>query len=164
MISGIGSGYLGRKKTLMITQIVALVGILVLRFAWSVPVFYLGSFLGGCSGGIVNAVVPAYVGEINQPRIRKFSGSFMNTIFYCGFTCTKVISIFANWRNTVAFMSSLPALGLLLICFCPESPTWYMLKGMDDSAIKTMINLRGDVEVANKEIQKITRKLEMCFE
>ena len=160
MLSGIGSGYLGRKKTLMITQIVALIGILVLRFASSVPHFYLGSFLGGCSGGIVNAVVPAYVGEINQPRIRKFSGSLMNTIFYCGFTCTKIISIFANWRDTVAFMSSLPVLGLVLICFCPESPTWYMLKGMADSAIKTMISLRGDVEVANKEIQKIKDNLE----
>ena len=160
MISGIASGYLGRKKTLMITQTVALVGILVLRFASSVPHFYLGSFLGGCSGGIVNAVVPAYIGEINQPRIRKFSGSFMNTIFYCGFTCTKMISIFLNWRDTVACMSSLPALGLVLICFCPESPTWYMLKGKDDSAIQTMINLRGDVEVAHKEIQNIRANLE----
>ena len=104
ILSGIGSRYFGRKRTLMMTQAVALLALMVLRFAYSIPMFYLGSFLGGCTGGIVNAVIPTYVAEINQPRIRKFTGSFINVGFAFGFVYTKFVGVFTNWRDTVLCM------------------------------------------------------------
>ena len=73
LVSGLQSNYLGRKPTLMITQMVALAGFLFLRFANDVPMFYIGSFLGGYTNGINMAVMPTYVGEINQPKIRTFT-------------------------------------------------------------------------------------------
>ena len=160
ILSGIGSRYFGRKRTLMMTQTVALLALMVLRFAYIIPMFYLGSFLGGCTGGIVNAVIPTYVAEINQPRIRKFTGSFINVGFAFGFVYTKFVGVFSNWRDTVSCMFALPILGFILFIFCPESPSWYISKGREDIAALTMKTLRGNEVAANGEITRIKENLE----
>ena len=46
-ICGVQSGILGRKKTIMITQVVSFCGALCIRFADTAEVFYLGNFLSG---------------------------------------------------------------------------------------------------------------------
>ena len=161
MISGVQSNYLGRKPTLMFTQIIALSGFLFIRFAYGIYMFYIGSFMLGITQGITSAVIPAYIGEINQPQIRKFTGSFIVVAFAIGFSCTKLISVFAFWRDTTSIIMVLPTLGFLLFLLCPETPTWYMLKGKKELAISTMIRLRGDTEVATKEISRIDRNLKI---
>ena len=144
----------------MISQIVAFVGFLFLRFANNVPMFYIGSFLGGYTNGINSAVMPMYVGEINQPKIRRFTGSFIVLTFTIGFAGTKLIAMFVSWRVTVSIIMALPCIGFLLFFVCPETPTWYMLKGRNEMATVTLITLRGDPEVANKEASRIKSNLQ----
>ena len=73
MLSGVKSEVLGRKKAILTTHFVALLGFLSLRYANSVPMLYLGNFLGGYTEGVYLVVSPLYVSEINQPKIRKNS-------------------------------------------------------------------------------------------
>ena len=120
LVTGVQSNYLGRKPTLMITQMVALAGFLFLRFANNVPMFYIGSFLGGYTNGINSAVMPTYVGEINQPKIRRFTGSFIVLSFTIGFAATKLIGIFVSWRDTVSIIMSLPCIGFYCFVFVPR--------------------------------------------
>ena len=160
LVGGLQSNYLGRKPTLLITQIVALAGFLLLRFANDVPMFYIGSFLGGYTNGITLSIMPTYVGEVNQPRIRRFTGSFIRLAFTMGFAGTKLIGIFVSWRDTLSIIMALPCMGFFLFCFCPETPTWYMLKGKHKLATATLITLRGDPDVAKREVSIIKNNLQ----
>ena len=42
-----------------------------------------------------------------------------------------------------------PVLGFILLCFCPETPVWYMQVGRESDARSSLIKLRG---VKNKDI------------
>ena len=74
IFSGVKSDYLGRKLSIMISQVIYIIGLLFLRFATGVAMLYVGSFLGGYSIAITISAIPMYIGEISQPRIRKFTG------------------------------------------------------------------------------------------
>ena len=152
--------YLGRRPALMIMQLVSVLGLLLLRFAYNVPMLYAGSLLGGYVQGAGNAVMPTYVGEINQPRIRKFTGSFIVLSFTIGFAITKLIGILVSWRTTTTIIAVLPCIIFILLFICPETPTWYMLKGKKETAIEVMMRLRGDTAVAMTEISRIQANLE----
>ena len=65
---GIQLDYLGRKPALMIMQLVSISGLLLLRFAYNVPMLYAGSLLGGYVQGAGNGVMPTYVGELINPN------------------------------------------------------------------------------------------------
>ena len=159
-MSGITSYGLGRKRTIMLSQLISLAGFLIIRFANATSWFCIGNCLGGYSTGVNIAVMPTYIGEINQPRIRKFTGSFMSLFFTFGFSFAYLIGKFLSWRDTASIVIALPALGFVLLLFCPESPTWNMLKGRKEVATSIMIKLRGDTDIALKEISRIEDNLE----
>jgi len=157
---GVQLDYLGRRPALMIMQLVSILGLLLLRFAYNVPMLYAGSLLGGYVQGAGNGVMPTYVGEINQPRIRKFTGAFIVLAFTIGFAITKLIVILVSWRTTISIISVLPCVVFILLFFCPETPTWYMLKGKTEIATAVMIRLRGDTSIAINEISSIQTNLD----
>ena len=159
-MSGVTSFGLGRKRTIMISQLVTLTGFLIIRFSNAISLFCIGNCLGGYSTGVNIAVMPTYIGEINQPRIRKFTGSFMSLFFTFGFSFAYLVGKFTSWRNTATIVMVLPSLGFLLLLFCPESPTWHMLKGRKQVATSIMISLRGDTDVAMREITMIEENVE----
>ena len=155
IFSGVKSDYLGRKLSIMISQVIYIIGLLFLRFATGVAMLYVGSFLGGYSIAITISAIPMYIGEISQPRIRKFTGSFLVLINNFCFASTYLIGSMLSWRDTVCIVALIPFLGLVLFCFCPESPTWYVMKGEFALGSETLTKLRGDKEVAAIEISKI---------
>ena len=157
---GVQCDYLGRRPALMIMQLVSVLGLLCLRFAYNVPMLYAGSLLGGYVQGAGNGVMPMYVGEINQPRLRKFTGSFIVLAFTIGFAITKLIGILVSWRTTLTIIAVLPSIVFILLFLCPETPTWYMLKGKKETATSVMMRLRGDTAVAMSEISRIQANLE----
>ena len=160
LMSGASSYVLGRKKTIMVSQLVTLAGFLIIRFSNAILWFCIGNCLGGYSTGVNIAVMPSYIGEINQPRIRKFTGSFMSLFFTFGFSFAYLIGKFTTWKNTASIVMTLPSLGFFLLLFCPESPTWHMMKGRKQTATSILIKLRGNTDVATHEISKIEENLE----
>ena len=155
LMSGVTSFGLGRKRTIMISQLVTLIGFLIIRFSNVISLLCIGNCLGGYSTGVNIAVMPTYIGEINQPQIRKFTGSFMSLFFTFGFSFAYLIGKFTSWRNTATIVMVLPSLGFLLLLLCPDSPTWHMLKGRKHVATSIIIRLRGDTDVAMREISLI---------
>ena len=91
MFSGIQSDVWGRKKTMMCSQIVALLGFLCLRFAINISMFYIGSFLGGYNEGVYMVVAAVYTSEINQPKIRNYTLSFNVLAYFFTFALTYLI-------------------------------------------------------------------------
>ena len=52
LLCGMKSYHLGRKKTVLITQLVSISGALCILFSKDVAIFYLGNFLLGYTNGV----------------------------------------------------------------------------------------------------------------
>ena len=159
MLCGIQSDYLGRKTTIMVTQVISFSGILCILLSTNMTLLYVGNLLAGYSNAIFIGLVPVYTGEISQARIRKATGSFMSMMFFVGFAVTYSIGSLASWKTTASIIMVWPLYAFVLLFFCPESPTWLINKGRNDLAVKTLISLRGDEGVAMKEIGRIEHNL-----
>ena len=156
---GVLTNYFGRKKTMMLANIFSISGFLFLRFANNVSLLYVSRILGGISFGLCFANIPPYTGEINHPRIRKFTGSLMPTLYNIGIVTTFALSTQFTWKTIVSIMLCFPCGVTVVLFFCPESPTWLMTKGKKKEAISNMEELRGNSELAMKEIETIENNL-----
>ena len=154
------SYHLGRKKTVLITQLVSITGALCILFSKDVAIFYLGNFLLGYTNGVFLGIAPIYTGEINQPSVRKFTGSFLSLTFLLGYAITYLVGSISTWRIAASIQLGWPCVAFLLLLACPESPTWLLLEGKKDLAFETLLNLRGDALVAIKEMERIEKNLE----
>ena len=159
MLSGVKSEVFGRKKAILTTHFVALLGFLSLRYANSVPMFYLGNFLGGYTEGVYLVVSPLYVSEINQPKIRNYTLSFNMLSFFFMFSITYIIGAMVSWRQTISILMVFPIIFSFTLSVCPQSPTWHMLHGRRSRALKVLTELRGDEAIANCEVMRIEQNL-----
>ena len=76
---GIQSQFLGRRNSMLISYIILTLGIICLRFGPDLATLFIGQFINGFSCQCLSAVIPAYTGEISQPQLRKFTGTFFVT-------------------------------------------------------------------------------------
>ena len=158
-LGGLHSDWWGRKRAMMVTQILTLLGLLCLRFAKSVPMFYIGNFLGGYTEGVYLVVSALYTAEINQPKIRNYTMSFNMLCYFLTFCITYMIASFVSWRQTISILIPLPCINFLSLFLCPESPTWYMLKERREDAFATLMKLRGNSVAARIEMKRIDDNL-----
>ena len=84
----------------------------------------------------------------------------MPTFYNAGFVTTFGLTTVLSWRTTILVMLGFPILNILLLVICPESPTWLMLSGKYEIAVSTLTSLRGNEEVAMKEIKRIQQNIE----
>ena len=156
---GMLSGYFGRKKVMISANLFSIMGFLFLRFANTVELLYLGRVTGGYCFGLGFANIPQYTGEISQSRVRKFTASLMPTFYNVGFVVTFGLSTFLTWRTVILIVLCLPCINVAMLFICPESPTWLVITLNKERANSVMMSLRGDLEIAQKEIERMEENL-----
>ena len=155
MIGGIQSQALGRKKSLMASSFCAFVAICSIRFAKSFPILLVGRFLMGYAGGSEMPASSAYTAEVCHPSIRKFTGTFGGVLYTVGYAILYLLGAFFQWRDTLSIIMGWPIVCIIAIFFCPESPSWLMMKGKQNEAFNAMLRLRNNKEDANIAIKNI---------
>ena len=145
---------------MILANILSLAGFLFLRFANIVALLYTSRIVGGVSFGLCFAIISPYIAEISQPKIRKFTVPLMPVFYNTGFIITFLLSTFLDWKTIVSIIIFSPCINIICLFFCPESPTWLMLKGNKEMAVSCMLSMRGDANVANKELERIEKNLE----
>ena len=158
-LCGIQSGILGRKKTIMLTQVVSFIGALCILFSKTAEVFYLGNFLSGYTNAVFIGIAPIYTSEICQPNIRKFTGGFLAVLFSVGFAVVYFAGSLSNWKTAGIVQAVWPCLVFIIMILCPESPSWLLSKDRKEEAAETLKRLRGDTNVAKKELSRIKNNL-----
>ena len=148
-------GCFGRKKVSIGGNMIILSGLLFLWFAESAPLLFTGRILGGYAFGLLFANTPLYNAEISQTRLRKFTGATMVLIYNAGFVITFGLTTILSWRTTILIVMVIPSINVVALLFCPESPTWLAQSGKNEQALSTLNSLRGNNDVAMKEIQRI---------
>uniref|UniRef100_A0A182JLH4 Major facilitator superfamily (MFS) profile domain-containing protein n=1 Tax=Anopheles atroparvus TaxID=41427 RepID=A0A182JLH4_ANOAO len=147
----------GRKSALMMIGVTQLISWAVMPFATNLNVIYASRIFGGFAGGGTLSIVPLFVSEISEDRIRGTLGTMLAILCNSGILLGFIISHYINcWAVTylALLMCVVYSLGC---CFLPESPQYLFVKKKKEKAIKALRFYRG--EEAESETSQFTAEV-----
>ncbi|KZV32392.1 hypothetical protein F511_03675 [Dorcoceras hygrometricum] len=167
MIGAITSGgiadYIGRKRTMLLSSGVSIVGWLSIYFAQGVMLLGIGRLATGYGMGIFSYIAPVFIAEIAPKDLRGMLTTICGVMLCTGVSVSFIIGTIVSWR-TLALTGIIPCvilpLGLLII---PESPRWLAKRGNHKEFEASLQTLRGnnaDISVEAAEIQDYIETLE----
>lgn len=165
LLSGPLLQHAGRKGTIFLLTWPLICGWLIIRFAGiSIILILIGRFLTGFAAGLATASAQLYISECVRAEVRGTLG-FLPAMMLAlgvllGFLLGAVPSL--DWRNLALVMATFPVTLLAMIMTIPESPSWFIMKGREELASKSLIKLRGNVR-NNEEIEKELAEMRMVL-
>ena len=146
LLSGLLCSKLGRRNSLIITDILTIISCIPLLISNTILIF-IGRFLYGITAGLNSAIVPLYVREMSPAKISGKTGAI--AMFLLGFgTLIAYIFGFGNpetgspefmtsiwWKYMLGFpiITALTRLILLIVVFRLDSPCYlYSINKIDD--------------------------------
>lgn len=140
---GILSDVIGRKTAMLLLTIPFTIGWLLIIFADSVFMFYLGRFITGISGGAFCVTAPLYTSEIAESEIRGTLGSYFQLMLTVGILATYILGPNVSMFHLSIISALVPLVFCAVFFFMPETPIYYLKKGDEDSARASLVRLRG---------------------
>ncbi|TFK75143.1 general substrate transporter [Pluteus cervinus] len=149
-IAGWANDKYGRKRTIQLGALVALLGASLQAGASNVATLLAGRIVGGLAIGILSMTVPLYNTEIAPPKIRGFLVGLTQQMIGIGFIVanwvgygSQYIKSDASWRLPLGLQLAPAALLLVGIQFLPYSPRWLLEVGRDEEARAVVHRLHG---------------------
>lgn len=161
--NGILADIFGRKKIIIATAVIFIVGSILCAFAPNIIVLIVSRIFIGFAVGIVNFVVPLYLSEISPKALRGTLVSLYQWAITAGILFSYIInSVFAhavyNWR-WMLFAGVVPSLVLLIgMSFMQDTPRWLVSKNRDEEAKKVFNKIEPEID-ADIEIEEIKQTL-----
>ncbi|XP_049780356.1 facilitated trehalose transporter Tret1-like [Schistocerca cancellata] len=134
---------LGRKLTMLILVTPFLGGWAVILWAKTWEALCAGRFIVGMAGGAFTVTVPIYIGEIADNEIRATLGSFFQLMVVVGVLFVYIVGRECNLFWMSAICGLVPIVFGAAFVFMPETPAYYLGKGKEDAARKSLLWLRG---------------------
>ncbi|GAU91233.1 hypothetical protein RvY_03533 [Ramazzottius varieornatus] len=135
-------------------------------FLHSYEMFVIGKLLLGFTGGTCMVLVPTYVSEITPVKLRGNLGTIPMVFMVLGMICATALGFpqaLGNedgWRYLMGLSVLPPALMLLVLPFCPDSPRrLYIEKKEREGARKALLWLRRSDNV-QQELASMQIELE----
>ncbi|KAK4779221.1 hypothetical protein SAY86_006749 [Trapa natans] len=160
---GIIADLVGRRGAMWISDVICILGWLLIGFAQKAWWLYCGRALLGCGISLLTYLVPVYISEITPKNLRGGFTALHEFVIGCSSSIAYVVGSLVNWRIS-ALLGLIPCLvqffGLL---FIPESPRWLIKTGHDLAFKASLSRLRGknvDVSLEAAEIKDYTIYLE----
>ena len=161
--NGVLADIFGRKKIIMATAVIFILGSLMCAFAPNVYILILSRIFVGFAVGIVNFVVPLYLSEVSPKNLRGTLVSLYQWAITAGILFSYFINaVFAqavyNWR-WMLFAGVVPGLILFIgMCFMKDTPRWLVSKDRDEEAKNVFARIEPDID-ADREIAEIRETL-----
>ncbi|BGO94157.1 hypothetical protein NBRC10512_003774 [Rhodotorula toruloides] len=165
---------LGRKKAIVVDNIVLIIGVVVQISSVSAWYqFMIGRIIAGLGVGALSAVVPLYQSEIAPKEIRGTLVCTYQLMITAGILVAYCISIGtrhieqngAEWRipnGLTMFFSLFLMIGIL---FAPESPRWLFGEGRYDDAERSLARIRGvKVEDNDYSVRQTYEEMKLAVE
>ena len=162
--NGILADMFGRKKIIMATAVIFILGSILCAFAPNIYVLIASRIFVGFAVGIVNFVVPLYLSEISPKQLRGTLVSLYQWAITAGILFSYFINaVFAqavfNWR-WMLFAGVIPGLILFVgMCFMHDTPRWLISKNRDDEAKDVFNKIEPDIDV-EKKVAEVKRTLQ----
>lgn len=161
--NGVLADIFGRKKIIMATALIFILGSVMCAFAPNVYVLIISRIFVGFAVGIVNFVVPLYLSEISPKNLRGtlvslYQWAITSGILFSYFINAAFAQAVYNWR-WMLFAGVLPGLILFVgMCLMSDTPRWLVSKNREDEAKVIFQKIEPDIDT-EKEIQDIKATL-----
>ena len=134
LFSGSISDKIGRKKVIIIADILFTIGAAVMALAPTVQVLMIGRLIIGVGVGAASQIVPLYLSEVAPIQIRGKLVAFNVTMIVFAQFLASILAflIRPNWRLMLGLAGIPSFLQLIGILFMPESPRWLGKVGRAD--------------------------------
>ncbi|MPC52553.1 Facilitated trehalose transporter Tret1 [Portunus trituberculatus] len=149
---------LGRKKSLIVAVLPGLVGWALLGLAYNAYLMLIGRFLDGITSGMVTLTAMTYATEIPDAAFRGTISTICCFMFLMGACFCTAIGIALTWYYVALGNMCVLLVYICIVPFLPESPTFLVVTGQDDRAIKVLERLRGTYADITNEI-KLLKKM-----
>ena len=171
LISGILSNKLGRRKTILVSAVIFIVGSIVCSIAADPHTLILARFFLGIAVGVASFTAPLYLSEISPQRIRGSMISMYQLMITIGivlaFLSNTWLATYAtiggvtggHWRIMLGIIAVPAAVMFLGVLFLPESPRWLFLKGYKDQAIGVFQRMHLPTIDIEREVVEIEESL-----
>ncbi|KAG8715748.1 hypothetical protein FRC11_000377 [Ceratobasidium sp. 423] len=146
--------HIGRKRTLQLGSLIAIVGCLLQCVAVNMGMLIAGRIIAGLAIGVLSMITPLYQVEISHPKWRGFMAGTFQQMLGFGFIvanwvtygCDKRIHGVAAWRLPLGLQMA-PAVVLFLGMFIfPFSPRWLVAQGREEEAYRVLEKLHFNGE------------------
>jgi sugar porter (SP) family MFS transporter len=155
---------IGRRRTVLITAAVFVVGVLLAAFTPTYPVLLVARVIIGLAVGSASMVVPLYIGEVVPPRVRGGLVSLNQLAITSGILVSYLVdyglSGTANWRLMFGLAAIPAALLFTGMLFQQESPHWLIRQDRIDEARAVLKRVRDsdDIEAEISDVREVSRK------
>ncbi|KAF6202407.1 hypothetical protein GE061_004806 [Apolygus lucorum] len=157
--AGLLADRFGRKPLILSTGPMSLVGWILILTTRNLVVLYVVRVIQGLVLAISFTVVPMYIAEIADPRIRgELSGHF-KTLWYLGILYVYIIGPLFSYQTYIYLCTGLPIVFIVLYSFMPESPYYFCMRCKHDKAETALKWLRATEDV-DKEFKSISSSVE----
>ncbi|EPB0479551.1 MFS transporter, partial [Providencia stuartii] len=165
IISGWLSSLSGRKKSLLISSILFIIGALGSAFSPNANILIISRVILGLAIGISSFTTPAYLSEIAPKKIRGGMISMYQLMITIGillaFISDTAFSYDHAWRWMLG-ITAIPAVLLFIgVTFLPESPRWLASKNRSNDAKTILLKLRKSENEAIQELDDIFNSLKI---
>jgi len=163
IVSGTVADRVGRRFTMAISDLLCILGYLLITFSQNFWWLDIGRVSIGCGIGLLSYVVPVYISEITPKNLRGGFATVNQFMICCGASLAYVLGTFITWR-TLAIIGVAPCLLQLVgLLVTPESPRWLARFGHPGAFQAELQKLRGkgvDISEEAEEIKDFTEKLQ----
>ncbi|CDO36544.1 sugar porter family MFS transporter [Novosphingobium sp. KN65.2] len=156
---------MGRKRVMMISAVIFLIGALVQGLTPDHTIFVIARFAGGMAVGAASVLSPAYISEVAPAHMRGRLTSVQQVMIITGLTLAFVVNYFLAkaagdslgmigghpaWRWMYLAQSVPAAVYLIALFTIPESPRYLVSRKRDAEAEAILARLFGAFSAAAK--------------
>lgn len=153
---------LGRKWINFFAALIYVIGWAICVMATNATHIYIARVIHGVGISFTLCIVPVYVGEIVEDRIRGGVSAVIIMFLSLGILYVYIIGPYVSFPilNLSSFI--LPLLSLLSFFSMPESPYFLVMNGRISDAEKNLMRIRGEInrEDVSVELDKIIEFIE----
>lgn len=163
ILTGHLADVLGRKLIILCSLVPIVVGWAFIYFATSVAYLFVARTIAGVSVGMSLSVVPMYLGEIAEPKLRGLLASLCPVSLVLGILFINILGGYMSISNSALAATVIPVIMAFTFVWMPESPTYLLIKGKTEEARQSMEKLQGR-DVTQEELLKISDRVKLEFE
>jgi sugar porter (SP) family MFS transporter len=158
LFSGRLADRFGRRKLLIVTSLLYIIGALGSGIAASLVHLIISRFIGGLAIGMASALAPIYISEVAPPEFRGRLGMLQQLAIVSGILLSFISNYlivnasfsFLNndtyWRYMLAAAIIPSVIFFILLLFVPESPRWLVSKNKIAEAKKIFGSIYSEKE------------------
>ncbi|KAI9701451.1 MAG: hypothetical protein M1836_001506 [Candelina mexicana] len=164
-ITGILADKLGRKKVILVADVLFILGALWQAFTSTVWGMIAGRSVVGLAVGSASLLVPLYISEVSPSPFRGRLVTVSSLLITGGQVVAYVIGYLLSsrargWRWMVGIGALPAALQSLTLAFLPETPRWLVKADRQEEAKRVLINTYGGGQGVHHMVGTVLREIE----